>query len=124
MQKSMFFAEEPPVRASPSLDLERALLTRAETSLSHILPLLNDTAPTGWYGKTSPVFYRRSRDYPERAAWWEEMEELATELTSGSAAHFSKSYTRRELRDHIENQGDWIFDEEAYFCQTDGGECI
>jgi len=41
-----------------------------------------------------------------------------------SAAQFSKRYGRRDLRLSIENQPDWIFDDEDYFCQADAGECM
>lgn len=41
-----------------------------------------------------------------------------------SAAQFSKRYGRAALRRQIESQGDWIFDAEDFFCQTDGGECM
>jgi len=41
-----------------------------------------------------------------------------------SAAQFSKRYSRADLRNTIERQGDWIFNVEGYHCQVDGGECM
>lgn len=64
------------------------------------------------------------REYPERAAWWERMEALASSLTSGTGGSFSKRYTRASLRRNVENQGAWAFATEGYFCQVDDGECF
>jgi len=59
-----------------------------------------------------------TRDFPERAKWWEDMEALA-------GGTFRKEYSRSELRDFVDRQGDWIFDDEnGALCQQDGGECI
>ncbi|WP_226552934.1 phosphoadenosine phosphosulfate reductase domain-containing protein [Celeribacter naphthalenivorans] len=84
-----------------------------------------------WLGNCDGCFLKSEaniaafmREYPDRAAWWEDMEDLASTLTSGSAATFSKRYSRPEMRKTIEKQGDWIFDAEDFFCQTDGGECM
>ena len=41
-----------------------------------------------------------------------------------SAAQFSKRYSHREIRKMVEKQGDWIFNDEAYLCQKDEGECV
>ena len=56
------------------------------------------------------------RDYPERAKWWIDAEAQA-------AATFHKTRSFAGLKDFIAVQGDWIFNDEAYLCQVDGGEC-
>lgn len=88
-----------------------------------------------WLGNCDGCFLKSeahvaafAREFPERAAWWERMEALATELSgSGGGATFSKRYTRAEMREFIDRQGDWIFSEEAMeagvLCQADDGEC-
>ena len=87
-----------------------------------------------WLGNCDGCFLKSeahvaalAREFPERHAWWEEMERLASTLTSGSADTFSQRYSRAEMREFIERQGDWIFSEEAaaagVLCQADGGEC-
>lgn len=65
-----------------------------------------------------------AREYPARAKWWEDMETLAGELTSGSAAAWSKRYRREDLRDFMERQSDAFDLMDGQLCQADGGECF
>lgn len=83
-----------------------------------------------WLGNCDGCFLKSeanlaalARDYPDRHAWWEEMEALAQSISSGSGGTFRPSYSRKELRAFVERQGDWLFDDEAYLCQIDEGEC-
>lgn len=83
-----------------------------------------------WLGNCDGCFLKSeanlaalARDYPERHAWWEQMESIASGLTSGSAATFSKRYTRAGMRDFIKCQGDMAF-ADGVLCQADGGECV
>ena len=78
----------------------------------------------GCFLKSEHSVARLALDYPERHAWWERMESLASSLTSGAGATFSKRYSRREMRDFMERQGDMQFDTEAVLCQKDDGECF
>ena len=57
-----------------------------------------------------------AREHPERHAWWERMEEIA-------GGTFVTEYSKRELGNFVERQGDWIFDAEDALCQQSGGEC-
>ena len=85
-----------------------------------------------WLGNCDGCFLKSeahvaafARDFPERAAWWEEMETLAATLTSGTGATFSKRYSRAEMRDFMDRQGD-AFDtlvQVGALCQADDGEC-
>lgn len=90
-----------------------------------------------WLGNCDGCFLKSeanvaafTRQFPDRAAWWERMEDLATDLsaangmTAGRGAWFSKRYTRRSLRDFIERQGDLAFSTEGLLCQADDGECV
>lgn len=56
------------------------------------------------------------RDEPERALWWRDHE-----LEQGHS--FSDRFTRQELCEMIQRQGDWIFDDQNFLCQADDGEC-
>lgn len=85
-----------------------------------------------WLGNCDGCFLKSeahvaafAREFPERAAWWERMEVLAQRLTSGSGGTFSKRYSRSEMRDFMERQGD-NFDQLVQvgaLCQADDGEC-
>lgn len=55
MQMSMFSSEEHLVSPSRSQDFARGLMTHEGTSCLHLVRLLHDIAPLGWYGRTSPV---------------------------------------------------------------------
>lgn len=78
----------------------------------------------GCFLKSEASIAALSREYPKRAEWWEQMETLASGLTSGSGGTYSSRYSRREMREMVERQGDWIFNNDAYLCQADGGECM
>jgi len=85
-----------------------------------------------WLGNCDGCFLKSeasvaafTRDFPDRAAWWEGMETLVTWLTnSASAAFWSKRYTRAGMREYMERQGDWALSTEGALCQKGDGECI
>ena len=56
------------------------------------------------------------REYPERAKWWIEMEKL-------TGKQFNRDRNLSKFNDFITNQQDWVFDQQGYFCQADGGDC-
>ena len=58
MQLSMFSSEELRASLSVSPDSERDWMTRVVISCLPILQFLINTAPHGWYGRTSPAFCR------------------------------------------------------------------
>ena len=71
-QMSMFSLEELPVNHSQSQDSEKDWMTRVATSCSHILPLLTNIGPDGWFGKTSPAFCPAMEDgtlVPSSEGW-------------------------------------------------------
>jgi hypothetical protein len=79
----------------------------------------------GCFLKSEATLAMLARDYPERHAWWERMEAAVKGLTtSTAAATFRKDQPRRELRQFVERQGDWIFDDQNFLCQKDEGECV
>lgn len=78
----------------------------------------------GCFLKSEATLAMLARDYPERHAWWEQMETLAQSLSSGNGGTFRPNYSRKGMREYVERQGDWIFNTEGILCQTDGGECV
>lgn len=85
------------------------------------LPLVNGKTIggncDGCFLKSEAFLSALSRDMPLRHAWWEKHE-------AKRGHQFSERYSRRELRDFIERQGDWAFEIEGALCQADGGECF
>jgi len=56
------------------------------------------------------------RNYPDRARWW-----IDIEKEIGFPFRLDRSLTK--MQDFIDRQSDWIFDDEAYLCQANDGEC-
>ena len=85
------------------------------------LPNINGRTPLGncdgCFLKSEANQAMLARDYPDRHAWWERMEAI----TGGT---FRPKYSKRELREFIEHQGDWVMDaQNGVLCQADDGEC-
>jgi 3'-phosphoadenosine 5'-phosphosulfate sulfotransferase (PAPS reductase)/FAD synthetase len=70
----------------------------------------------GCFLKSEATLAMMWREHPDRMQWWADME---TEI--GSTFH--KDRTVAGLGDFVQRQGDWIFNDEAYLCQRDDGEC-
>jgi 3'-phosphoadenosine 5'-phosphosulfate sulfotransferase (PAPS reductase)/FAD synthetase len=94
------------------------------------LPNVNGKAAMGncdgCFLKSEAFLAGFSREHPERAAWWEEQENIVQSLTRSKAttnARFRKQFSREDLRRTVEKQGDWIFNDKEYLCQADHGEC-
>lgn len=90
-----------------------------------------------WLGNCDGCFLKSeahvaafTRDFPDRAAWWERAEERIGALESSKGrpkdnAQFSRRYSRAEMRDFMDRQGD-NFDrlvKVGALCQQDDGEC-
>mgnify|MGYP003133595919 CR=1 FL=1 len=57
------------------------------------------------------------REHPERMQWWSSLETKV-----GAKFHKTRSY--KDLGDFVQRQGDWIFDNKSYLCQSNDGECV
>jgi 3'-phosphoadenosine 5'-phosphosulfate sulfotransferase (PAPS reductase)/FAD synthetase len=90
-----------------------------------------------WLGNCDGCFLKSeahvaalAREFPDRAAWWEAAEARigALETSKGRPkdnSQFSKRYSRAEMRDFMDRQGD-NFDQLTQLgilCQKDDGEC-
>ncbi|RUX01760.1 MAG: Nin-like protein [Mesorhizobium sp.] len=71
----------------------------------------------GCFLKSEAYLSAFARDMPDRHAWWE-----GREKATGRA--FSKRYSRADLRNYVERQGDWVLSTAGALCQKDDGECF
>lgn len=71
----------------------------------------------GCFLKSEATLAALAREMPERHSWWEQQEKKI-------GHSFRKDQPRRELRQFVERQGDWIFNDQAFLCQKDQGECV
>lgn len=79
----------------------------------------------GCFLKSEANLAALAREHPERAAWWAEQERaLAEQIGKGGGATFNSRRSYAEIIDMVARQGDWIFDDKEFLCQTDGGECF
>lgn len=84
-----------------------------------------------WLGNCDGCFLKSeaniaafTRDFPDRAPWWEAMESKVAGVARGKAGHWSKRYTRAETREFMARQGDWALSTEGALCQAEHGECM
>ncbi|TCN32958.1 hypothetical protein EV665_1431, partial [Shinella granuli] len=66
---------------------------------------------------------------PDRHSWWEEAEARIGRLETSKGrpkdnSQFSRRFSKRELREFMERQGDWALETDGVLCQKDDGECI
>ena len=60
--------------------------------------------------------------YPDRAKWWSDLEKLRHGYNKRNR-QFHKARTYEQIGQFVEQQGDWIFDNEDALCQANDGEC-
>ena len=70
----------------------------------------------GCFKKSEAAIAQMWRDDPAAYAWWEAEEERQGHT-------FSKRFSRKELRENLERQGNWLLSTEGALCQADDGEC-
>ena len=76
----------------------------------------------GCFLKSEATLAAMWREHPERMQWWADIESWKSEEI-GRKAHFHDTRTYSELGRFVDRQSDWIFNDEAYLCQKDDGEC-
>ena len=70
----------------------------------------------GCFLKSEATLAAMWREKPKHMQWWADREK-----DKGSTFHKNRNYT--ELGSFVNRQGDWLFDDEAYLCQANDGEC-
>lgn len=84
----------------------------------------------GCFLKSEQTLATLWRLHPEKAKWWASQEARVFKGNDPARQHL-QTFKRRgssgssyaELGEFVDRQGDWIFDDEAYLCQADDGEC-
>lgn len=66
--------------------------------------------------KSEKILAHIAKTMPDRADWWIRMEKE-------SGHTFRKDRNLAEFTDFVGRQSDWVFDDESFFCQADGGDC-
>lgn len=66
--------------------------------------------------KSEHILAMMFREHPDRAEWWVNMEKKYNKK-------FNRDRGLVEFNNYINTQQDWVFDQQGYFCQADGGEC-
>lgn len=105
MSQLTFFAEAPPASLSASQDSERDWTTRVATSCSPLVPLLQSTAPSGWYARTSPVSCQATKGgilAPSSGCWANSGMGSPTEFLTLSSLEYPKDAVVCSLSDVLE----------------------
>lgn len=89
---------------------------KQNAAFGHDLRLTTTSNCDGCFLKSEANRAAMWRSHPERMQWWVDMEKRV----GGQFIH-NQGYDK--LGDFVQRQGDWIFDDEAFLCQADGGEC-
>ena len=66
--------------------------------------------------KSEKTLAHIAKTMPDKADWW-----IRMERETGST--FRKDRDLAAFTDFVGRQSDWVFDDESFFCQADGGEC-
>lgn len=84
------------------------------------LESVNGATPLGncdmCFLKSEKVLANIARTMPDKVDWWIKMERE-------TGATFRKDRNLQEFTNFINRQSDWVFNQDGYFCQQDGGEC-
>jgi len=84
------------------------------------LPIYNGKTMKGncdfCFLKSEATLAMMAREHPELAKWWINAEQRLNN-------RFERGRDLSSFVDFVSRQQDWVFDEQDYFCQTDGGEC-
>jgi 3'-phosphoadenosine 5'-phosphosulfate sulfotransferase (PAPS reductase)/FAD synthetase len=84
------------------------------------LPIVNGKTIKGncdfCFLKSEATLAMMAREHPELAQWW-----IDAEKRTGK--RFERRRDMATFVDFVGKQQDWIFNNEAYLCQADGGEC-
>ncbi len=76
----------------------------------------------GCFLKSEATLAMMWREHPDRMQWWADVETRRSKEI-GKKCHFHETRTYTGLGEFVSKQGNFIFNDEAYLCQADDGEC-
>jgi 3'-phosphoadenosine 5'-phosphosulfate sulfotransferase (PAPS reductase)/FAD synthetase len=76
----------------------------------------------GCFLKSEATLSMMWREHPDRMQWWADVETRRSKEI-GKKCHFHETRTYTGLGEFVSKQGNFIFNDEAYLCQADDGEC-
>ena len=105
MDQLTFLSAAPHASPSQSQELEAAWTTTVVTWHSNFLGLLNEHAPSGWFGRTSPASCQAEEDgtlVPSSGAWSNSGMGSPTECLTLSSLEFHSAADACSLSDILE----------------------
>jgi hypothetical protein len=106
-----FLSEEPHVKRSRLPVSGQDWLIRVASCRSSMLQLLNDIAPDGWSGKTSPVSFRTMEEEALQAFWGSSPGEALKSLRMDGNQQESSRVSKAHMASHGEcltlNMSEW-----------------
>jgi hypothetical protein len=84
------------------------------------LPTVNGKSVKGncdfCFLKSEHLLAMMVKEHPDKLQWWIDME-------NKTKKQFNRDRNLKNFSHFVNRQQDWVFDQQGYFCQTDGGEC-
>jgi len=75
----------------------------------------------GCFLKSEDQLAMLAKEHPDRYIWWENFEKDYEHR--GNYGLFNNTRKLKEFKKFLDDQQDWVFDQQGYFCQEDGGDC-
>ena len=75
----------------------------------------------GCFLKSEDQLAMLCKEFPDKFDWWLNLEKKHKHR--GDYGFFNKARKLNNLKDNVDSQQDWVFDQQGYFCQADGGDC-
>jgi len=75
----------------------------------------------GCFLKSEDQLAMLCKEFPEKFEWWLDLENKHKHR--GDYGFFNHDRKMHLLKDNVERQSDWVFDQQGYFCQANLGEC-
>ena len=75
----------------------------------------------GCFLKSEDQLAMLCKEFPEKFEWWLNLENQHKHR--GDYGFFNHDRKMHLLKDNVERQSDWVFDQQGYFCQANLGEC-